>query len=368
MAGPRIFDTLTLDGAPREAPSAFAQPKAEPLSSPARQPAVEVSGAMARPDAIQSPAEPGPALESLAPASHAPRDPHEPFESMSLLASSRPEEHDPREPFELSGGPTPSSGALFAPPDASSLVVPAAPGQQPPAAGQGRQTVNNYPMEGSWSGAGAAGPQETPDWLTGPLVILTDTGPRPYGVGNLLRATGVGMLWVLAIGFIVRPLALTALIVAWILSMTQSRSRRFLRAAFLVALGIMTLVILLTLLAGRAEPLSVGNSVARWVCLAMLLASPRLTRSDLARTGRLVTAAQARTMTWAVPRPPVDNTGHSFPNGAAGWTQPSRGGAPPHPVPGPPMHTAPAPAQRPGQPGGPQPPYPGYPGRPRPNG
>jgi len=386
MAGPRIFDTLTLDGAPREAPAAFAQPKAEPLAAPGREPGVEVSGALARPDSIRSPDDPGPTLESLAPAVQAPRDPHKPFESTSLLATSGPRAHDPRTPFELSSGP--ASSTQFAPPDASSLVVAAAPQQgadrapqaQLPASGPAPQTVNNYPLGGSWSGAPAPRPQETPDELTGPLVLLTDTGVLPYSVGNLLRTTGLGMLGCLAIGFIIQPFALAMLLLAWILSMTQSRSRRFLRAAFLVALGIVALVILVTLLAGQAQPLPVGNSVARWVCLAMILAGPRLTRSDLARAGRLVTAKQAQTMGWAPAAGPRSGTGRPQPPAAGAVPPgppvhtappaappPGRADVPPGPVPGPPMHTAPPAASRPGEPGAPQPPYPGYPGRQGPN-
>lgn len=396
MAGPRIFDTLTLDSAPREAPTAFAQPKAEPLAAPDREPGVEVSGALAHPDSIRSPDDPGPALDSLAPAVQAPRDPHKPFESTSLLATSGPRAHDPRTPFELSSGPM--SSTQFAPPDASSLVVPAAPQQgaggapqtRLPASAPAPQAVNNYPLGGSWSGTPAPGPQETPDELTGPLVLLTDTGVLPYGVGNLLRTTGLGMLGCLAFGFIIQPFALAMLLLAWILSMTQSRSRRFLRTAFLVALGIVALVTLVTLLAGRAQPLPVGNSVARWVCLAMILVSPRLTRSDLARAGRLVTAKQAQIMGWASaarpapggyagpgprsgtgrPQPPAAGAvppGPPVPTAPTATPPPGRADVPPGPVPGPPTHTAPPAASRPGEADAPQPPYPGYPGRPGPN-
>lgn len=389
MAGQRIFDTLTLDSAPREAPTAFAQPKAEPLASPDRKPGVEVSGAIAPPDSIRSPADPGPALESLAPAVQAPRDPHEPFESTSLLVTTAPGKHDPKTPFELSSASTAST--QFAPPDASSLVTPAAPGTTGPSGPEARQpapaqaprAVNNYPLGGSWSGDPAPGRRETPNRLTGPLVILTDTGMQPYGVGNLLRATGAGMLSALAIGFIIRPLSLTMLILAWILSMTAPRSRRLQRSAFLIALGIMTVVIVLATLRSYEQPLTTANSVAQWVCLAMVLVSPRLTRSDLARTGRIITAEQAQAMIWAAaPQPPAgSDAGHGPQNGAAEWPQPPAAGVvppnpprrtaprpnqasgPSNPVPGPPMHAAPPTASQPGQAGAPQPPYPGYPGR-----
>ncbi|WP_316670064.1 hypothetical protein [uncultured Propionibacterium sp.] len=367
MAGHPIFDTLTLDNAPREAPSAFAQPKADPLTAPTAEPGVEVSGAIVHPDVIRPPADPGPSLESLAPAQRAPRDPRRPFEDLSLLAGPETGEHDPRTPFEFSGDPDPSPGlsstAQFAPPDAATLVVPAATTRPAPRDARLQPGAGLAPGGPAWPGqvrepgltplgaqppstgvhepsalrpgadAGAAG-----QWPESMIILSSDgTAPAPYNVGNLLRATGIGMLWCLAIGFIVEPLALIALIVAWILSMTRSRTQRSLRTGFLVALGLAAFIILAFLLSGYEQPLDAGSTAARWICLALVIACPLLTRSDLRSNGRLVTTGQAAAMSRAAATRQQPHPPGSAPQGAG----PAR----------------PAPIQQPGQ--APYPPLPG---------
>lgn len=356
MAGSRTFDTLTLDSAPREAPAAFAQPRTEPLSTPVWEPGVQVSGAAPAPDAIEAPAEPGPPLSSLAPAGQTPRDPHEPFPDSTTVTAGSGEAgadgRDPHEPFALSGGepPTNSSTSSFAPPDASAVVIPTA----------------------SWTGGPAAGtPVEVrPDQL----VILPEKGGQPviWGVGALLRETGIAPLCFLIAGFVASFGSLIAFLVAWILSMTGSRSRRALRTGYLVAFLIPVVSIELFLLTGSGDPLDAANSLARWVCLALAIASPFLMRIDLKRSGRLATAEQAAA--WFSenqqgPGPQVPLTGQ----GPVPQDQMPQGPVPQGPSPQPPYAQAPyppvpyqqGPYQQAPYPPAPYPPapYPPYPGQ-----
>lgn len=344
MAGQRIFDTLTLDGAPREAPAAFAQPKAEPLTEPAREPGVEVSGAVVHPDEIRPPAAPGPALESLAPAEQAPRDPREPFESPSMLTGPRSREHDPHDPFEFPDDPVSSSPTTgFAPPDASGLVVPTA-------AGPGTAADQGAP-----SGRGT--PDGAPPGGSAHLLILSDDGSAvPCTAGNLLRSTGIAVLVCLAIGFIIRPVAAAALILAWILSTTRSRSRTARFIGIVIMLGFAAATVWLVLSDGFAF-LDTFDSLARWLCLGLVLACPWITRSDLKRCGRLVSPEQAAALRAACgPSPAPQGPGAQQPQ----W--------PAAPAPGPVAPVAPPPGAMP-PPGavppnaqGPWPPYPGGPG------
>lgn len=345
MAGQRIFDTLTLDGAPREAPAAFAQPKAEPLTEPAHEPGVEVSGVVVHPDEIRPPAVPGPALESLAPAEQAPRDPREPFESPSMLTGPRSREHDPHDPFEFPDDPVSSSPTTeFAPPDASSLVVPTAAGPGTAAAGQGapsgRGTLDGAPPRGSAH-----------------LLILSDDGSAvPCTAGSLLRSTGIAVLVCLAIGFIIRPAAAAALILAWILSTTRSRSRMARFISIVIMLGFAASTVWLVLSDGLTF-LDTFDSLARWLCLGLVLACPWITRSDLKRCGRLVSPEQAAALRAA-------GGTSSAPQGP-GAQQPQWPAAP---APGPVAPVAPSPGTMPPRGAvppnaqGPLPPYPGGPG------
>lgn len=231
---------LALEDAPRSAPMGFASPVAEPLSrsTPAKGP--DPIDSWPRPDELTVQA--GPALDALA-ASPAPgRDPHEPFDAVQQLVTNTSGPRDPRVPFNVNSSDEVWSAGI----DANAA---------------GQPFVHAAPPTGSPVGA----------------------TPNRVSLGESLRATGWPMLAALAVGVLIGPLSLLALLAAWMLCMLSPPTALALRRVYALAMSLMVGVVFVALVSQVFDPMTLAVQWARWVCLALLVVCPWVMHGALAR-------------------------------------------------------------------------------------
>ena len=229
------------------------------------------------PDAIVPPTQPGPALSQVAPTRQPQRDPRVPFPvgaaSFGVSAGAR----NPRQPFEVSR-PEPVEMAEFDlptstgepslnfPPPTGVPVAPPAP-PYPPAAGP------TPPTSGPWPGQPEPGMP-----LIGPQPWNTPPAPSSEGIGlgEVLRRVGWPLLGCLVAGVALRPLALPALLAAWMFSMGVRVGGLGVRRAFGAAIGVVSLVLVVAIMLQYFDPLDAANTAARWACGLLLFICPLL--------------------------------------------------------------------------------------------
>lgn len=199
--------------ASRHAPAGFAAVDAPPLDPRPSAPAMKVPGALATPQQITPPEQPGPPLVELRPAPPQTRDPREPFPNYAAAMSEVDRSAwQPTQPLTTltstenfrgstgwASGPAPTNSAALPPPTGSPIVatgrdrgpaqlpqrpLPAGPGASPAMAAQVRPANSRFPSNPYASGLYSPPPAQPRRGMPG---LPQGRPPFPPPTGNQRR-------------------------------------------------------------------------------------------------------------------------------------------------------------------------------------
>lgn len=244
--------------APRQRPTGFVEPAAEPLEAHAEAPH-PAAGAPADRPVFSPPETPAPILAELAPAIAPQRNPHAPF---AVVAST------------LTGGSAWSAVHTARPEAAPVPTGPTAPAPVPwtpeqPFAAPGAPVTASIPPPPTLQPGAQINPPAfpapgTPGWFGPPPPWARVPDAGPVTVAQMIRETTPGVLIPLLVGAVFAGLSVIMLATSFALSARIAYRRQAVRLAYGGAAGVLSLVAATSLLDETVGPYLMWDSVSAW--------------------------------------------------------------------------------------------------------
>jgi len=293
-------------GAPDEQPAGFATPDAAPLGPYSTTLTVPAGSDAPAPADYTAAADPGPALDTVAPAPPATRDPHLPFEAGQEDQMASVSERDPREPFV---NLTPLGAPDFAPPTGAPVttakwapptgapVVPSA-GIRPPDHSVGaiaRQgavssadpyaqrwaaTQNGQPLPAGYPAPGSAYAASSPRQGRGIVAQYGASDPQGKLV-IVLKALPWPILLILMAGALIQQgtWAIWAICIAFLICSSNAKvAQQVLNRVFMAASAVYIVFWLaMTVSQSTSWGYTIYNAhfvIGQWMCVILTVATP----------------------------------------------------------------------------------------------
>jgi len=278
-------------GAPDEQPAGFATPDAAPLGPYSTTLTVAATDETSAPADYFAPADPGPALATVAPAPPDTRDPYLPFEAGQEGQMAAAAERDPREPFvnlNPQGAPdfapptgAPVTTAKWAPPTGAPVVSAASNAPVDPYAQRWAATqAGNAVPQGAFASPGGAYPTSgqvrassimAEYWASdglGKFWVVMKALPWPVLLillAGLVIQQGTWSIWAICIAFLV-------------CSANAKIAQPVLNRVFAIASGVYIFFWLATLVSNATNwggtVYDVYMAIGQWLCVILMVAAP----------------------------------------------------------------------------------------------